>query len=84
MVSRNLTVIQFQKQDIKTIKLLFFTEWSECAIILTFLTMGIINFHWREKNTQLEFLSLVSRIEKYNIFVDIISRQLLYNLIAES
>ena len=37
-----------------------------------------------KKNTKLEFLSLVSRIEKYNICVDIISRQLLYNLIAES
>ena len=45
---------------------------------------GNNQFSLAGKNTQLEFLSLVSWIEKYNICVDIISRQLLYNVIAES
>ena len=42
---------------------------------------GNNQFSLAGKNTQLEFLSLVSRIEKYNICVDIISsRQFLYSL----
>ena len=79
MVSRNPNIVSKARYRQSN-----FLSFTVCAIILTGFNRRNNHFLLAGNNDLIRFFSLVSRIEKYNICVEIIFRQFLYNLIFES